>query len=302
MAAFVHQYPDKFLVGEVGSEDLDVLKHYSGTGKLDVVFNFNIGSIEEFNPKKLYQELSATEKTYDLEQTPTLFFSSHDMPRFISRFGGGEDRAKQFAAFMLTAKGVPFIYFGDEIGMRDWVTDDIEKMQDVQGRIAYTLALEEGKSDDEALLIANDKSRDKSRTPMQWNGDIYAGFSETEPWITIPADYREVNVEKQLQDPNSMLSFYKQLLQLRREHPSLRTGEYELFDYDSGMIYFVRKDPSERVLVLFNFTDQIKTLDLDRYFSTDVKLLLSTKRKPIEAGNTVKILPDEALIVKEEKG
>ena len=302
IAAFVHQYPDKFLVGEVGSEDLDVLKHYSGTGKLDVVFNFNIGSIEEFNPKKLYQELSATEKTYDLEQTPTLFFSSHDMPRFISRFGGGEDRAKQFAAFMLTAKGVPFIYFGDEIGMRDWVTDDIEKMQDVQGRIAYTLALEEGKSDDEALLIANDKSRDKSRTPMQWNGDIYAGFSETEPWITIPADYREVNVEKQLQDPNSMLSFYKQLLQLRREHPSLRTGDYELFDYDSGMIYFVRKDPSERVLVLFNFTDQIKTLDLDRYFSTDVKLLLSTKRKPIEAGNTVKILPDEALIVKEEKG
>lgn len=300
IAAFVHQYPDKFLVGEVGSEDLEVLKQYSGQGKLDVVFNFNIGSMEEFHPEKLFLELSETEKAYDSTQMATLFFSSHDMSRFISRFGGREDRAKLFATLMLTAKGVPFIYFGDEIGMRDWVADSIEKMKDVQGRMAYSLALQAGKSHDEALVMANQKSRDLSRTPMQWNGELYAGFSDTEPWITIPEDSCHVNVEKQLQDRDSMLFFYRQLLQLRKQNSSLTLGEYEFLDYDDGLIYFARKGSSERVLVMLNFTGQLKTLELHRYFSTEAELLLSTKRSTMEAGGVVEILPHEALIVKEE--
>jgi glycosidase len=296
IASFVHQYPDKFLVGEVGSEDLEILKRYSGLNKLDVVFNFNIGSIAEFDFTKLFQQLLATEHAYDRYQIPTLFFSSHDMSRYISRFGNDEDRAKLIAAFMLTAKGVPFIYFGDEIGMRDWVTNDISKMKDVQGIMGYQLACRAGKSHEEALAIANEKSRDKSRTPMQWNVGQYVGFSEHEPWITISDAASKVNVEDQQDDPDSMLSFYQNLLKLRKQHSCLTQGVYEDLNNDDGLLVFIRNDQTERILVIFNFTEHAKAVEIDACFSA---LLLSNKRKTF---NGKEILANEVMILKEETG
>lgn len=298
IAEFVHRYPDKFLVGEVGSDDLDILKRYSGLNYLDVVFNFNIGSIGEFDTNKLFLQLVETEKTYDSSQIPTLFFSSHDMSRHISRFGGDEDRAKLVASFMLTAKGVPFIYFGDEIGMRDWITDDISKMKDVQGTMGYKLALQKGKSHGEALVVANEKSRDKSRTPMQWNSTSNVGFSEGLTWITVPDDAYKVTVEDQINDPESMLSFYKKLLKLRKEHSSLQCGDYEFLRNEDGMIYFVRNDSVEKILVVLNFTDQLKTLEVE----ADMNLLLSTKRTRLDSENVVTILANEAMILKGDIG
>lgn len=296
MAEFVHQYPDKFLVGEVGSEDLAILKQYSGLNKLDVVFNFNIGSMGEFDADQLYQQLAATERAYDESQIPTLFFSSHDMSRYISRFGGDDDRAKLVAALMLTAKGVPFIYQGDEIGMRDWMADDISKMKDVQGIMGYKLALQAEKSHEEALVIANEKSRDKSRTPMQWNSETNVGFSETKPWITIPTDACTVNVEDQQNDPNSMLSFYKDLLRLRQEHSALLLGDYDFLRCEDGMIYFARKDSVEKIVVALNFSDQSKKLDVVE----GVKLLLSSKRKSLGSDKVLTIAANEAVILKED--
>lgn len=300
IAAFVHQYPDKFLVGEVGSEELDVLKRYSGLNKLDVVFNFNIGSIEEFDPEQIYRQLLSTEQAYDSAQIPTLFFSSHDMSRHISRFGGDENRAKLIAALMLTAKGVPFLYYGDEIGMRDWITDDIVKMKDVQGLTAYKLALQLDHSFEEALAVANEKSRDKSRTPMQWNALANAGFSEQQPWITIPNGASKINVDYQQKDPDSMLTFYKSLLKLRKEHFALRIGEYEFLRYTDGMIYFVKTDGVEKLFIAMNFSSHSKTLDVGAWIGTDPKLLLSTKRVSMEGGSTITILANEAIILKGE--
>lgn len=298
IAEFVHQYPDKFLVGEVGSEDLDILKQYSGLNKLDVVFNFNIGSMGEFDADKLYQQLAETERVYDESQIPTLFFSSHDMSRHISRFGGDEDRAKLVAALMLTAKGVPFIYQGDEIGMRDWVADDISKMKDVQGIMGYRLALQADLSHEEALVKANEKSRDKSRTPMQWNSETNVGFSETKPWITIPTDAYKINVEEQRNDPDSMLSFYKDLLNLRHKHAAFVLGDYEFLRYEDGMIYFVRKDSVERIMVALNFSDHPKTLDVVE----GMKLLLSSKRNSLGSDKVITIAANEAIILKGDIG
>ena len=300
IAEFVHQYPDKFLVGEVGSEDLEVLKKYSGLHKLDVVFNFNIGSMAEFDTDRLFGQIVETEKTYDSTQIPTLFFSSHDMSRHISRFGGDKDRAKLVATLMLTAKGVPFIYFGDEIGMSDWMTDDLSKMKDIQGIMGYTLALEAGKSPEEALMVANEKSRDKSRTPMQWNEQDNVGFSEGLPWITVPDDAYKVTVEDQINNPESMLSFYKKLLKLRKDHSSLQFGDYEVLRIEEGMIYFVRMDSVEKIVVVLNFTDQPRTLEVEG--AASMKLLLSTHRTRLDRESTVTILANEAMILKGEIG
>lgn len=299
IASFVHQYPDKFLVGEVGSENLDILKRYSGKGKLDVVFNFNIGSIGEFDANHLYQQLNVTDQTYNEHQVPTLFFSSHDMSRFISRLGQSMERAKLIATLMLTARGVPFIYFGDEIGMKDWVTDEISKMKDIQGLIGYELALQEDKSPEEALAEANKKSRDKSRTPMQWSPGRYAGFSNHQPWITIPEDAGMVNVEVQQNDPDSMLSFYKSLLKLRKIHVSLSLGEYGFFRKKDEMLYFLKSFEKEKVLVALNFSDQVNTLHIEDCFEDEYTLLLSSKRESIEGKRIVRVLPNEAIILKE---
>jgi glycosidase len=302
IATFVHQYPNKFLVGEVGSEDLEILKRYSGLNKLDVVFNFNIGSIKEFDVNRLFGGIVETEQAYSEGQIPTLFFSSHDMSRYISRFGGDEDRAKLVAALMLTAKGVPFLYYGDEIGMRDWLTDDIALMKDVQGLMAYKLALQSDQTYAEALAIANEKSRDKSRTPMQWNSSSDVGFSEHLPWITIPSDAYKINVEDQQNDPNSMLSFYKSLLKLRKEHSALRLGEYKFLRNEDGLVSFVRTDDLEKVLVVLNFGNESKTLDIGAHLGADVKLLLSTKRRFLASGKILTILANEAMILEEDIG
>lgn len=297
IAEVVHQYPDKFLVGEVGSEDIEILKRYSGPDKLDVSFNFNIGSIAEFNTKKIYEQLVETEDAYGSEQIATLFFSSHDMSRHISRFGGDEDRAKLVAVLMLTAKGVPFLYQGDEIGVKDWVTDDIAKMIDVQGSLAYEQALKAGKSEEEALVVANERCRDKSRTPMQWNSETHAGFSEVIPWITVPEDASTTNVENQEGNPDSMLSFYKRILKLRKEHTSFQTGEYEFLRCLDGMISYMRSNKMERTLVALNFSEEEKLLELEK---KKMKLLLSNKRNTHESSDVLTISANEVIILKED--
>lgn len=301
MAAFVHQYPGKFLVGEVGSEDLRILKRYCGEGRLDVVFNFNLGSMKEFDIEGIYKQLAEMEKEYTAGQLPTLFFSSHDMPRHISRFGGGEERAKMMAALMLTAKGVPFIYYGDEIGMRDWKAKHISDMKDVQGVTAYRLARESGKSEDEALAAANEKSRDASRTPMQWDESEYAGFSTVEPWIQLPEEHAGLTVEKQRNNPESMLSFYRELVKLRKAQPALMLGSYEFLKRENGVVYFVRAAEDNRVLVLLNFGDTGWKCNIGQ-FGPACSLLLSNRRKIIPAGETMSVLPNEALIMKLEGG
>ncbi|WP_406686104.1 glycoside hydrolase family 13 protein [Rossellomorea vietnamensis] len=300
LSDFVHQYPDKFMVGEVGSEELDVLRTYSGKDKLDVVFNFNLGSLESFNLPDMYKQLSDMEKGHSEDQIPTLFFGSHDMKRSLSRFGCGDrekdlDRAKLIATLMLTAKGVPFIYYGEEIGMEDVTIHDIREMKDVQGTTAYESAIREGKTEQEALRVANDKGRDASRSPMQWNAEWYHGFSEKKPWI-FPAAI-DTNVSSQESDPDSILSYYRTLIAIRKEWSSLHSGEYEEMGMSGQVLTYVKSHDSDRVLVLLNFSEKCLEVNLQNMISKESHLALSSKRSQLEFGNTIELLPYEAMII-----
>jgi glycosidase len=301
IAQFVHSYPDKFLVGEVGSEDLDILKRYSGQGKLDVVFNFNLGSQPKLDVESVYTQIKEMEKAYTEGQLPTLFFSSHDMSRHISRFGTGENktdeaRGKLTAGLILAAKGIPFIYYGDEIGMRDLIIEDLSNMKDVQGIIAYNLALQSGSSEEEAIKRANEQGRDKSRSPMQWDNSNYAGFSTGEPWIQLPKELNLLTVEAQLNDPNSMLSFYKKLIKIRKMNPSLQVGSYEVLDKERNIIYFMRKKEANEVLAVFNFGEETQTLNFGKLGSLTWKLLISNKREHLGDPSKLEVLPYEVII------
>jgi len=294
ISAFVHTYPDKFLVGEVGSEDLTVLKDYCGTDKLDVVFQFNLGSISTLDVTNIYKQLVDMENEYREDQIPTLFFGSHDMSRFISRFatkGYEEEVAKLIATLMLTAKGVPFIYFGDEIGMRDLVIDDISKMKDVQGVIAYQLAIDAGKDEREALREANQNGRDSSRSPMQWASTNYFGFSEVEPWISLPDN--DVTVENQLNNPESMLTYYRKLLQVRKEIPTFTDGSYERLELENNLLLYERAHEGSSAMVYLHFGDEPVHVSLNEQY----KPILSSRRNTIVNDKTFEILPFEAIIM-----
>ncbi|WP_445955538.1 alpha-glucosidase [Yeosuana sp.] len=248
----VNQYENRFIVGEIGSDKIEVLKQYQGNELLDVVFNFNFGSIKEFSAKRIFDELKSMEAS--MSNYPTLFFGSHDMPRLINRLAkNNPERTEALTALILTAKGVPFIYYGEEIGMENIEANSLSEIKDIQGRTQYQLAINKGQSENEALKIGNEHNRDKSRSPMQWNSDTLAGFSSSKSWIKVNPNYTIVNVELQEKNPESMLSKYKQLIALRNSEPVLQYGNYESLEISKDCIYFVRTYENTKITVIINF-------------------------------------------------
>jgi trehalose-6-phosphate hydrolase len=256
----VDEYNDRFIVGEIGSDKIEVLKKYQGSELLDVVFNFNFGSIPEFSAQKLFDELQSMES--NMSNYPTLFFGSHDMPRLHSRLAkNNPKRAFALAVLMLTAKGVPFIYFGEEIGMKNHIANSFAEIKDIQGVTHYKQAIKEGKTPEEALKIGNENNRDKSRSPMQWNSDTLSGFSSTKSWVTLNPNYIALNVEQQNEDTESMLSRYRQLIALRNSEPILQYGSYKKLSFIDDRIQFIRSYQKSKITIIINF-GKPDTIDL----------------------------------------
>ena len=250
--AVVSEYPGRFIVGEIGSDKIEVLKQYQSPELLDVVFNFNFGSLSGFNARRIFDELQSMEK--NMTAYPTLFFGSHDMPRMLERLAGNDPaRATALAALMLTAKGVPFIYYGEEIGMRNIIARSFDEMADIQGRTQFKIALDKTKDSTQALIAGNQHNRDKSRSPMQWDATAFAGFSTKQSWLTIPGDYPQVNVELQAAGTNSILQKYKALIAIRNREPALQLGSYERLEFDDGEILYSRKYAAEKITTIINF-------------------------------------------------
>ena len=248
----INEYDNRFVVGEIGSDKIKVLKQYQGSELLDVVFNFNFGSIPKFSAQQLFDELQSMES--NMSNYPTLFFGSHDMPRLHSRLAkNNPKRAYALAVLMLTAKGVPFIYFGEEIGMKNHIANSFNEIKDIQGVTHYKLAMKEGKTHEEALKIGNKNNRDKSRSPMQWSSDTLSGFSSTKSWIALNPDYITLNVAQQIKDAESMLSKYKQLIALRNSEPVLQYGSYKKLSIKDDCIHFIRSYHNSKINVIINF-------------------------------------------------
>ncbi|MDD4374556.1 MAG: alpha-glucosidase [Bacteroidales bacterium] len=248
----VDEYDNKFLVGEVGSDKIEVLKIYQSPKMMDVVFNFNFGSIPNFDLNRIYQEISAMEK--EMPGLPTLFFGSHDNTRLMNRLADlNLQKALALHCLILTAKGVPFIYYGDEIGMQNIVAHNLDEIVDIQAKTRYQLALNAEKTQTEALEYANLHNRDRSRSPMQWDSTNNAGFTTAKPWIKIQENYQLVHVDAQLQKPESFLNEIKKLLSIRKEQPALQMGDYSYLIREDQMLKYGRVFKNEIVHIVINF-------------------------------------------------
>jgi trehalose-6-phosphate hydrolase len=296
----VDTYPDKVLVGEVGTEDVKIAAPYLDEKKrLHLIFNFNLGSIPKLDIDRIFNELKSLEKNL-INGLPTVFFSSHDMSRHISRFGSIENRediGKLFAMLILTARGVPFIYQGDELGMTDIYIKDIKDMRDVAGILAYEKTIKDGKSKEEALKIANEATRDKGRNPMQWNKGKYAGFSTSRPWLPINDNYTEINAEDQISDSNSILNFYKKFISIRKSMPSLLGGKYRLLKKQDEVIYYLRETDDSKSVVFLNFSDKSKVVNIKELNVEGIEKIISSKRDYLNISENFELLPYEAILI-----
>ena len=198
----------------------------------------------------------------------SLYLNNHDQPRMVSRFGDdGEYRvesAKMLATVLHSLQGTPFIYQGEEIGMTNVRFDSIDDYRDVEiHNLWRDRVVEKGEDPNLIMHAIHIKGRDNARTPMQWDASPNAGFTTGTPWIQVNPNYREINVEDALTDPNSIFYYYQRLIQLRKVNPVMVYGKYDLILPDHPEIYaLTRTLDSERWLVINNFFAQTPTFEL----------------------------------------
>lgn len=196
-------------------------------------------------------------------------------------------------------RGTPYIYQGEELGMTNAHYSDISQYRDVESLNYYEILLSEEKSKEEALEILAAKSRDNSRTPMQWSADVNAGFSEAEPWISVIDNYKEINAEKEMQDPDSIYSFYKKLVGLRKEKAVISEGTIEFFERENADVLAYKRNYKEEELVVFNnLTGGKIVLQAKPEWKTYHKLLGNYEKEyEIENGGEIILEPYETLVL-----
>jgi oligo-1,6-glucosidase len=207
----------------------------------------------------------------------SIFLSNHDQARLVSRFGNDspefrEASSKMLNTFLLSMRGTPFLYYGDEIGMTNINFDTITQYKDVAAINGYKKAELEGADMNKFMSDLNFASRDNGRTPMQWDSSENANFTSGTPWLPVNKNHNTINVVSENNDPNSILNHFKKMVKLRKEHEVLIYGDYELLAAENPDIYaYTRTLNNEKVLVLLNFTNHDSSIEL-----TEAKTLQTT--------------------------
>ena len=201
-----------------------------------------------------------------------IFWCNHDQPRVVSRFGDDTNElnrqasAKMLAIALHMLQGTPYIYQGEEIGMTDPHYTSIQKYRDVESLNAYTHLKEEGIPEEEILTILSQKSRDNSRTPIQWNQNENAGFTSGTPWIDLPNNIDAINVEDAISNKDSVLHVYRQLIKLRHHYDIITYGDIEPLYMDHPQLFIYRRNyKNDSWLIIANFSNETVRIpdDLD---------------------------------------
>ena len=188
-----------------------------------------------------------------------VFWCNHDQPRIVSRFGDEgkfwKHSAKMLGTFIHMLRGTPYIYQGEEIGMTNAHFTNIEDYNDVEAINYYGIMLRNGRTKNEALEVLSQRARDNGRTPMQWNADKNAGFTDSKPWLGLPDNYKFINVEAEETDSDSILSYYRQLVKLRKEYKVISEGAIKFLDTGNEKEFAYERVLADEILtVICNFS------------------------------------------------
>ena len=215
-----------------------------------------------FNLKKMKRAFSNWQTELDGKGWNMLYIENHDHPRMVSRYGSEKyqkESAKMLCAMYMFLKGTPFVYQGQEIGMTNWYPERADMYEDVQTIWQYK-NVGTKKPEEKRLKVLWNGSRDSARTPVQWSADENAGFTTGKPWFYVNENYKDINVQDQENDKNSVLNFYRKAISLRKTLSAVRHGNYTEHFKGSKKVYtYTREDKKERLLVICSFTeDQVK--------------------------------------------
>lgn len=231
----------------------------------------------------------------------SLFWNNHDLPRIVSRWGNDGDyrvlSAKMLATLLHGMKGTPYIYQGEEIGMTNVPFQTIDEFPDIETQNIYQERLKAGFTEEETMYAIRAKARDNARTPMQWNAEKNAGFTEGIPWYRVNPNYKEINVEQALADPESVFYHYQKLIQLRKEHEVMVYGTYQLlFPEDEDLYIYTRTLEEEKWLTVCNFHEKTRKLQCKRAG----QVMLSNYADTPAAEKITELRPYEAVIYQME--
>lgn len=293
---------DIMCVGECPGVTIDEAKHYANLdgSELDMVFQFEHTELESdpmrgkwvcTRPRlsELKHALARWEIGLEGVAWNSLFWSNHDQPRIVSRWGNDtpiwrEASAKMLMTCLLLMKGTPYLYQGDELGMCNYPFADIDDFRDLESIDAWRMLREDCHiSDEEALAALRAHSRDNARTPMQWDAGKAAGFTSGTPWMPIHPNYPDLNVEEQRSRADSPLSYCRRLLHLRHESDLVVHGSFELLDADNESTFTYRRTLGAHVMVVScNFTSEAAWVVLPHDDSTLLPVLSSREDSQVK--------------------
>lgn len=286
-----NSYPDRYAVGETFITPTEKAMQYVGDDRLHAIFSFDFFESQlsfPWKPRWLMERTIQRDRLFDRAGVqPTTVLSNHDQIRTASRYcKDGTDRQARIAmALLLTLRGTPYLYYGEEIGMRDIQLSRAEIM-DPPGKKYWPLY----------------KGRDGCRSPMQWSSEQNAGFSRSKPWLKVHPDYPNRNVAGQQTDPNSMLNFTRKLIALRRAHAALRGDDFRLLPQGvKSVIAFERKQDDEKILVYLNFSGSSRTVSMETTGASQAAQILLTsciRQELILTGSAINLHAYEVLILK----
>lgn len=302
----VEEGKDIFTVGEANGVAANQLHEWVGKdGVFDMIFEFSHVNVKfadgevwcktkDWKLTELKKAIAASQANTATNGWYPIFFENHDQPRSVNNFlHEGADTikgAKALGMLLMTLRGTPFLYQGEELGMSNVSWDSIKAFNDLSTHNQYKIALDNGHTPEEALKIMQKHSRDNARTPMQWNAEAHAGFTTGKPWLAVNGNYKLVNAEVEAADFDSVLFWYHQLHALRKANPVLVAGDYqELLADDESIFAYTRNDQNSQAIVLINFIGN--TVTYPKQLCTNAKALISN----YDAAKQGKLRPYEAV-------
>jgi alpha-glucosidase len=277
MRSVMDEYQEKVMIGEMYLSIYQTVAYYGPNNRgAHLPGNFTL-LLLPWNARKIAVAIDDCESSLPEGAWPNWVLGNHDRPRLADRIG--KDQLRNAAILLLTLRGTPTMYYGEEIGMHNVDIPD-DEMQDPQGKKMKV-------------------NRDAYRTPMQWNKSNYAGFTIAKPWLRISDDYTKVNVEDQQKDEHSLIWLYKKLLELRKAEPALIMGRYIPVPAEDNLLVYIREYEDVRILVILNFEDKPVSFKNEKFFD-EGKILLDSdlSRMNDSIKNTIQLKGNEGLVIK----
>ena len=262
--------------------------------ELDMVFHFDhlqidFGPEGKFDPQTVdFIKFKKVFSDWDLylknKGWNSIFLGNHDFSRIVSRFGNDKkyrnQSAKLLATLLMTLRGTPYVYQGDEIGMTNIKYPSIDYYDDIETRNAWKDAEEQGKDMDIFLKAVHRQSRDNARTPLQWDNSRFAGFSNTKPWLDVNENYNKINVELQQDNSDSILNYYREIIRIRKNYSTLIYGDFLDLEPSNEKLYIYKRwDKQKTFIIVLNFSDDMAQWDIHNFDS--MKLVISNYKKSV---------------------